>query len=140
MRAAMQIGANVKGIRGDALRLIEANDWPGNARQLENALFRAVSLAEGDELTVDDVLPMITADEQSGSMTTPAAHPESADRHESHAQAMDRAEKEMLTRLFSEYPSSRKLAQRLGLSHTAVANKLRKHGIPGRGRAGPPEQ
>jgi len=140
MRAAMQIGANVKGIRGDALRLIEANDWPGNARQLENALFRAVSLAEGDELTVDDVLPMITADEQSGSMTTPAAHPESGDRHESHAQAMGRAEKEMLTRLFSEYPSSRKLAQRLGLSHTAVANKLRKHGIPGRGRAGPPEQ
>ena len=32
--------------------LLASYDWPGNVRQLENALFRAVVLAEGDELTV----------------------------------------------------------------------------------------
>ena len=35
-------------------------DWPGNVRQLENALFRAVVLADGDELTVTE-FPQIAA-------------------------------------------------------------------------------
>lgn len=38
-------------------------------------------------------------------------------------------EREMLARLYPDYPSSRKLAERLGMSHTAIANKLRKYGI-----------
>ncbi|MEL6752098.1 MAG: sigma-54 dependent transcriptional regulator, partial [Pseudomonadota bacterium] len=69
----------ISGIRRDALAMLEAQDWPGNVRQLENALFRAVILCEGDELTVDDFphfAPTKTAAEQAGSVTlteTPAA-------------------------------------------------------------------
>ena len=37
-----------------------AYDWPGNVRQLENALFRAVVLADGDELGVAE-FPQIAA-------------------------------------------------------------------------------
>ncbi|MBP8065766.1 MAG: hypothetical protein KAY36_06010, partial [Aeromonadaceae bacterium] len=40
-----------------------------------------------------------------------------------------RFEKAMLERLYPLYPSSRQLAVRLGVSHTAVANKLREYGI-----------
>lgn len=44
--------------------------------------------------------------------------------------ASKRFEKAMLERLFYPlYPSSRQLAVRLGVSHTAVANKLREYGI-----------
>nr|WP_117191852.1 sigma-54 dependent transcriptional regulator [Rhizobium terrae] len=43
-----------------ALALLTAYDWPGNIRQLENAVFRAVVLAEGEELTEDD-FPQIAA-------------------------------------------------------------------------------
>ncbi len=43
-----------------ALALLTAYDWPGNIRQLENAIFRAVVLAEGDELTEKD-FPQIAA-------------------------------------------------------------------------------
>ena len=39
--------------RGDA-NCSTPIDWPGNVRQLENAVFRAVVLADGTELTVDD--------------------------------------------------------------------------------------
>ncbi|MFD1691412.1 TyrR/PhhR family helix-turn-helix DNA-binding protein [Azotobacter chroococcum] len=35
----------------------------------------------------------------------------------------------MLQRLLGEYPSSRLLARRLGVSHTTIANKLRQHGL-----------
>lgn len=47
----------------------------------------------------------------------------------SFADAQQAFEAELLRRLFPRYPSSRKLAKRLKLSHTAVANKLRSHGI-----------
>ena len=38
-------------------------------------------------------------------------------------------EASLLRKFYAEYPSTRKLAQRLGVSHTAIANKLRQHGI-----------
>ena len=42
------------GVSAGALALLTAYDWPGNIRQLENAVFRAVVLAQGDELTESD--------------------------------------------------------------------------------------
>ncbi|NKN35514.1 sigma-54-dependent Fis family transcriptional regulator [Agrobacterium sp. a22-2] len=43
-----------------ALALLTAFDWPGNIRQLENAIYRAVILSEGPELTEND-FPQILA-------------------------------------------------------------------------------
>lgn len=43
-----------------AMALLTAYDWPGNIRQLENAIFRAVVLAQGSELTEKD-FPQIAA-------------------------------------------------------------------------------
>ena len=37
-----------------AMAMLTAYDWPGNIRQLENAIYRAVVLCEGPELTVTD--------------------------------------------------------------------------------------
>jgi len=47
-------------ISNSALALLTAYDWPGNIRQLENAVFRAVVLAEGSELQDTD-FPQIAA-------------------------------------------------------------------------------
>jgi DNA-binding NtrC family response regulator len=45
-------GANhVHGISGPAMEMLQAYDWPGNIRQLENTIFRACVLSEGDVLT-----------------------------------------------------------------------------------------
>ncbi len=44
-------------------------------------------------------------------------------------EAVKRFEASLLRKLFPAYPSSRQLAKKLGLSHTAVANKLREYGI-----------
>jgi len=40
-------------------------------------------------------------------------------------------ERALLARLFPHYPSTRKLAERLQTSHSAVAARLRKYGIGG---------
>lgn len=39
----------------DALAAIEAHEWPGNVRELENCLKRAVIMADGTQITVDDL-------------------------------------------------------------------------------------
>ena len=44
----------ITGIRNDALAMLEAYDWPGNIRQLENTIFRAVILCDGEELTIEE--------------------------------------------------------------------------------------
>ncbi|KFB09139.1 sigma-54-dependent transcriptional regulator [Nitratireductor basaltis] len=53
-------GPGVKGISQRALSVLAAYDWPGNIRQLENAVFRAMVLCEGHVLTAED-FPQILA-------------------------------------------------------------------------------
>ncbi|QLE86023.1 MULTISPECIES: transcriptional regulator TyrR [Shewanella] len=95
--------------------------WPGNVRQLKNAIFRAVSMWDGSaELTVEQLkLPSYAEgfgyfDHQfEGSLD----------------QAMKQFEASLLRRLYPAYPSTRQLAKKLGVSHTAIANKLREYKI-----------
>ena len=53
-RFAAEEGKRIRGISGEALSLLCKYEWPGNVRQLENAIFRAIVLADGDELTLAD--------------------------------------------------------------------------------------
>ncbi len=53
-RFAAEEGKRVTGISTEALTLLSAYRWPGNVRQLENAVFRAVVLAEGNEIGVTE--------------------------------------------------------------------------------------
>lgn len=48
-------GKEIRRLTPEALAALSSFGWPGNVRQLENALERAVVLARGDELTVDDL-------------------------------------------------------------------------------------
>jgi DNA-binding NtrC family response regulator len=52
--AAEQKISHPLAVGAGAMALLTAYDWPGNIRQLENAVFRAVVLAEGQELTEYD--------------------------------------------------------------------------------------
>jgi DNA-binding NtrC family response regulator len=53
-RFSAEEGRKVRGIDDAALSMLMAYGWPGNVRQLENTVFRAIVLCEGDILTVDD--------------------------------------------------------------------------------------
>jgi DNA-binding NtrC family response regulator len=59
-RFAAEEGKRIRAITPEAVQLLSAFHWPGNIRQLENAVFRAVVLAEGDTLAVDE-FPQISA-------------------------------------------------------------------------------
>jgi len=57
---AAEEAKRIRSVTPEALRLLSAFRWPGNIRQLENAVFRAVVLAEGDSIGIDE-FPQITA-------------------------------------------------------------------------------
>jgi DNA-binding NtrC family response regulator len=59
-RFAAEEGKPVRSISPQAMQMLAAHRWPGNVRQLENAIFRAVVLAEGEEVGVDE-FPQIAA-------------------------------------------------------------------------------
>ncbi len=59
-RFAAEEGRRVETIATDAMACLMAYEWPGNVRQLENAIFRAVVLAESDTLTLSE-FPQIAA-------------------------------------------------------------------------------
>jgi DNA-binding NtrC family response regulator len=77
-RFAAEEGRRVTGISQEALELLTSYSWPGNVRQLENAMFRAIVLADGPQLTVAE-FPQIAAHVEGFRASIPAA-PAQVDR------------------------------------------------------------
>lgn len=58
--AARQFGKPVTGISNEAMEVLERFAWPGNVRQLRNAIERAVIICDGQTLTAADLDPGLT--------------------------------------------------------------------------------
>jgi DNA-binding NtrC family response regulator len=149
----------VRGITPQALAMLVAYDWPGNIRQLENAVFRAVVLADGDTLTVDD-FPQIKVEvdgvdleQYAAGVAGPAASepmpievpqaPEPANRALSGRFGVVRAlddggnvrtladvELEMIVLAIEHYKGQMsEVARRLGIGRSTLYRKLKEYGI-----------
>ncbi len=72
---------SITGISGEAMAHLSQLEWPGNIRQLENAVYRAVVMSDGDQLGVADfpiiaTSPSAAADPHSVPLTvSPTLHP-----------------------------------------------------------------
>ncbi len=71
-RFAAEEGKRVDGIEPEALAMLKRYSWPGNVRQLENAVFRAVALADQPMLGVNE-FPQIAAHVEGYRVTVPPA-------------------------------------------------------------------
>jgi DNA-binding NtrC family response regulator len=59
-RFCAEEGKRIRAVAPEAVALLRTYPWPGNVRQLENAVFRAVVLAETDQIGVNE-FPQIQA-------------------------------------------------------------------------------
>lgn len=96
--------------------------WPGNVRELKNILYSALAQLNGKQITENDLILPKAADNNLY-LDNENIEGKTLDEMTKHF------EKQILQQLYQTYPSSRKLSKRLGISHTAVANKLREYGI-----------
>ncbi|HMF85333.1 MAG TPA: sigma 54-interacting transcriptional regulator, partial [Nitrospiraceae bacterium] len=53
-RYAKKAGKKIRNIQKETLELFEAYDWPGNIRELQNVIQRAIVLCEGETFSVDE--------------------------------------------------------------------------------------
>ncbi|MEQ9811800.1 MAG: sigma 54-interacting transcriptional regulator, partial [Azospirillaceae bacterium] len=126
-RAARQVGRPPPALSAAARSLLQGHAWPGNVRELENVIFRAVTLAEGDRIGAEDL--DLAAARSSPSTTAVSPLPADPRHYASYAAARDAFEEAFFRALYPDFPSTRKLARRLGLSHAAIADRLRRYGI-----------
>ena len=104
----------------DFLLYLQKYDWKGNVRELYNTLYRACSLVQDNHLNIESL-----------NLAPPQSAVISLDEFENKTldEIIGSYEAQVLKLFYAEYPSTRKLAQRLGVSHTAIANKLKQYGI-----------
>lgn len=131
LRACAQVQRRPCRLTAGAAGALLANPWRGNVRQLESVIFRAVTMTDGPWLDAPDLeIATSRMAAEPGRGSDVAGEGEAGSWEE----AVAEFERALLDRLFPRFPSSRKLAARLKTSHTMMANKLRKYGIPqGRG-------
>jgi len=63
-----EIGKNIRGVAPDVMSFLENHSYPGNVRELENMIERAVVLAEGDIIRNEDLELWDSTDTSSHSM------------------------------------------------------------------------
>ena len=117
---ARQIKKRVSGIEASAMQALERYLWPGNIRELENVIERAIIMAEeGQPIGLHD-LP--------DDLLTPDAPPGATSDEPMHE--LREAEREILLRALSESHWNRSLAARkLGIGRRTLYDKLTRLGI-----------
>ena len=53
-RFAQRVGKRIRGFSKETSTLLQSYDWPGNIRELQNVIERAVILADSDTLAIDE--------------------------------------------------------------------------------------
>lgn len=124
-RFSNKLSKTVDTISEKALRKLCFHNWPGNIRELENAIERAVNIVEGNSILSEHIVL------QYDNVGRSYDHLE----ERTLAQMMDEAEFEILQAALRKYHSSRQLGTALGVSHTAILRKLHKHGLDGKQRS-----
>ena len=120
---------NVTQIDDDALALLKGAAWPGNIRQLENVIERAVVIAEAEVLTLQDMPAELfeTGGELNGSSSASVGEivPVSNFRSE-----RERFEREQLQRALDDADGNKAEAARiLGIARSTLVSRLKKLGL-----------
>ena len=110
-------------LNGAALEKLIQYHWPGNIRELRNVVERAAILSEGRPIGSDSILFNFELGRDTGQIPLTDSAGEPLPRQ------LARYERKLLMAALGEHRSIRKTALSLGISHTTLLNKLKKHGI-----------
>ena len=154
--AAEEGRKNLRGVSPAALAMLKSFQWPGNVRQLENAVFRSVVMCDGLELQPEDfpqihsqtsrietALSLVDADREelfdAAAASSPAIDDGSAMpilTPDGDMRLMVELEEEIIRRAIVLYNGQMsEVARRLGIGRSTLYRKLREFGIDAEGEA-----
>jgi DNA-binding NtrC family response regulator len=157
-RFAAEENRPITGISGEAVAHLAQLDWPGNIRQLENAVYRAVVMSDGDQLGLDD-FPLIASQPHPGTdiptaplMLEPIASPSVVSGNDipiaplplagalsmltatGDVRPLEDIENEIIRFAISHYRGQMsEVARRLKIGRSTLYRKLDEAGVPGHG-------
>lgn len=146
---------DVRGVRHEVLEVLMKQPWPGNVRQLENTIFRAVVLAEGAYLSAEDFPlmadefkaagidcgpPLIGGADDDATAASPVSaphfQPSETDEsvaifdREGHLRSLQEIEKDLIELAIDTYEGKMsEVARRLGMGRSTLYRKLREHNL-----------
>lgn len=114
----------IDGITQDALARIEEYSWPGNIRELENVIERAIILSKGPKIILEDLPDFLSRRERAG---------QGISLNENSLQlksALESPEKDLIVTALNSVNWSRNEAARiLGINRTTLYKKMQKYGL-----------
>lgn len=119
-----RLDKNVQGIEPAAIERLLRYNWPGNIRELENVIERAMNLSEGPLLLSRHIL----LEHKPENSKEPVTEREQEGR--TLAEIMAEVEKTVIQQALRRHKSGRQAARALGLSHTALQNKIKRYQLP----------
>jgi transcriptional regulator with PAS, ATPase and Fis domain len=127
-KSSLKMNKQVAGISNDAMNVIYSNIWPGNVRQLENAIERAIIIASGlrieasdlDFLDVPESVPDINAEIPGEGLLAVSA------------KAAAEAESTLIKKTLAETRGNKsEAARRLKISYRVMLKKIKDYGLEG---------
>lgn len=116
-RFASQANRVIKGFNAAAIERLTAFDWPGNVRQLQNEVQRAVLLCEGDEVDSADL--SITKSRTVGE-----------ESFDTNFTLLEGVERNAIVQMLKETGGNKlETAKRLGIGRQTLYNKIKAYGI-----------
>ncbi len=133
-RSSRGMGKTISGVSDAAMEVLRRYPWPGNIRELENVIERAVILAKHAKLDVDDLpdemrfrsdAPAMAVDDREEE--TKAARPDEAAALKD---ALKLPERDIILKVLAEVRWNRsEAAKRLGIHRSTLYHKIRQLGI-----------
>jgi two-component system, NtrC family, response regulator AtoC len=114
-------------VTASAMKSFLHYDWPGNIRELENCIARAVTLGDGKTIDVIDLPPAIRSEQND---STSSASPDAGSLSTT---ALAEMERMTILRVFEQANGDKALAGKmLGISRATLYRKLKRYNIPAR--------
>ena len=125
-RFAAELGKDVRGLTPDALRALDAYAFPGNVRELENMIERAVALASSPAIGLGDLPPAVSGLSASPAPLLADLPPEGCALDE----VLGEVERRLLLQALARTGGVRKAAAKLlGVTFRSMRYRLAKHAL-----------
>ena len=116
-RFAGQANRAIRGFTPAAIERLTGFDWPGNVRQLQNEIQRAVLLSEGDMIDAAD-------------FSVTRARPDNVESQDTNFTLLEGVERNAIVQMLKETNGNKlEAAKRLGIGRQTLYNKIKAYGI-----------
>jgi DNA-binding NtrC family response regulator len=116
-RFVAQSNRPIRGFTPEAIERLASFEWPGNVRQLQNEVQRAVLLCEGDDIDSTD-------------LSITSVRSESDPVHDTNFTLLEGVERNAIIQMLKETGGNKlETAKRLGIGRQTLYNKIKAYGI-----------